>query len=873
MSKLSLEKVSAFLETLKNLIDQLGVILCPYLPNISKLINAAVKLTTMMRKKYTSVVKALKARASQEGVELTEEEEVLVRLIGKWKNVYQSALKRVAQIYTKYSGWDLGNEITVSLMDTLKENILNLYIDSSSNISLLLKVLVVWSKHRAYLDYFLQFTDIFPSVVKIYAQTKAKSEVLTVVDQILTSICTFARHSKNMEVEDEEGDQNQEVEEVKEEGAKKAQKILRDNVDYTISCIKVYFEYQMGLSKHKVWRPSLKMINILVHLSEYIQESTLCNDLLGLLQPMIDAQYINKAYDKRKRRDDTHSNVADKTVQTLVGVLKTFTNFFKHSSEQERFYHNILNLLSELYVQAPRKSVVEMVLSLQQEKFNLSTKAIVYIEVLNKYNRLSNRELDYGAVSAACIDINQEYLATCSFEDQQLLLTQYFFLLTQDELSLRMSAIAGFKQFFELVREKIVKQDANGVHKEIGFITGTLVPKAVKGLKGSDENQVKGNLELLDMYIYYMNDYKKRGLNLDNFDAVYYLDLKVLQNKTDLPQDFFENIFDVQNYKRVKAVTILTKKLTAMNNKEEEAEKQPEEISLTSLRNIILPVLRFQILDKSQQENVLKGGGSQITHAKTLVSNMIEAYSMCLKNFSWTQYFNILKTNITTLNKSAKYEKVMVRLICSNLNYLDAGLPNIVEEVVKEMKNQQNNVSTDGLMNKLVSYDPAKAQQADDFDEKQDPKKVMGKLGKQQKKNKEGGMEVEETAAEKNVEAAGTMEVEAPKLTEEEQKKLDEEKNKRLTQQLRKKVLVPLRKHMHDLAAQDNKEKKIRVYTAIAIAKVFKFFLFENAYIFYSWFADSHSICSMSSSQDFFTTFVNLLKAETLTSEITLEKL
>lgn len=818
MSKLSLEKVSAFLENLKNLIDQLGVILCPYLPNISKLINAAVKLSTMMRKKYTSVVKGLKARASQEGVELTEEEEVLVRLLGKWKNVYQAALKRVAQIYTKYSGWDLGNEITVSLMDTLKENILNLYVDSSSNISLLLKVLVVWSKHRVYLDYFLQFKEIFPSVVKIYAQTKAKSEVLSVVDQILSSICGFAHPSKGMEVEGED-DQNDEVEDVKEEGAKKAQQILSDNVDYTISCMKVHFEYQMSLSKHKVWRPSLKMTKNLVHLSEFVQESTLCNDLLGLLQPLIDAQYINKAYDKRRKRDDTNSHVADRTVETLVGVLKTFVNFFKHSSEQERFYHNVLNLLSELYVNAPRKSVVEMVLSLQQEKFNLSTKAIVYIEVLNKYSRLSHRELDYGAVSSACIDINEQFLATCSFEDQQLLLTQYFFLLTQDELSLRMSAIAGFKQFFELIRDKIVNKDASGVQKEVGFVTGTLVPKAIKGLKSSDEYQVKGNLDLLDMYIHYMSDYKKKGLNLDNFDGVYYLDLKVLQNKTDLPQDFFENIFDVQNYKRVKAVNILTKKLNAANNQDENAEKQTEEISLTSLRNIILPVLRFQILDKSQQENVLKSGGSQVTHAKTLVANMIEAYSLCLKNFSWTQYFNVLKTNITTLNKSAKYEKVMVRLICSNLNYLDGGLPNIVEEVTKEMKNQENTVSTDSLMNKLVTYDPNKAKEADDFEEKKDPKKIiMGKFGKQQKKKTEGGMETEEPEETKK---NGAMEVEAANLTEEEQNKIKEEKNRKLTQTLRKKVLVPLRKHMHDLAAQDNKEKKIRVYTAIAIAKVF----------------------------------------------------
>jgi glutamyl-tRNA reductase len=37
---------------------------------------------------------------------------------------------------------------------------------------------------------------------------------------------------------------------------------------------------------------------------------------------------------------------------------------------------------------------------------------------------------------------------------------------------------------------------------------------------------------------------------------------------------------------------------------------------------------------------------------------------------------------------------------------------------------------------------------------------------------------------------------------------------------LRKKILHPLKKHMHDLSSEENKEQKIRVYSAVAIAKV-----------------------------------------------------
>jgi hypothetical protein len=56
----------------------------------------------------------------------------------------------------------------------------------------------------------------------------------------------------------------------------------------------------------------------------------------------------------------------------------------------------------------------------------------------------------------------------------------------------------------------------------------------------------------------------------------------------------------------------------------------------------------------------------------------------------WTHYFEVLKGHITTLNKESKYEKVIVRLISANLNYLDPSLPNIVDIVTQEMKNSEN---------------------------------------------------------------------------------------------------------------------------------------------------------------------------------------
>ena len=410
-----------------------------------------------------------------------------------------------------------------------------------------------------------------------------------------------------------------------------------------------------------------------------------------------------------------------------------------------------------------------------------------------------------------------------------------------------------------------------------------------------------------------MDDYIKLGLKPEEFDRVYYSDLKLLQNKTDLNQDFFENIFDVQNYKRVKAVTILTKRLTLMNNNssiQNDLEEKAEELSVHSLKDIILPVLKYQILTKSLQENVLKASGTQITHAKTLVSHMIEAYSMCMKYFSWAQYFNIIKANITTLHRESKYEKVLVRLICANLNYLDGGLPNIIDDVTQEMLNQKNIIQDDGLMSKLVGYDTTKVK---DFDDEADADKKNGNQVKQPtKKVQENGLHTdsEQIAVSKEVEPMN-IELEAQGAQKEEtkefellnagtenanlqpvnleemerkenEKKLKDAKVLQITQQLRKKVLFPLRKHMHDLSAQDNKERKIRVYTAIAIAKVINILLYLTSYFqtlylyyntkYYSLYADSLSKCSTSNIQDLFTIYAKRSEVEILISDPTPEK-
>ena len=134
-----------------------------------------------------------------------------------------------------------------------------------------------------------------------------------------------------------------------------------------------------------------------------------------------------------------------------------------------------------------------------------------------------------------------------------------------------------------------------------------------------------------------------------------------------------------------------------------------EQISEISIRNVLLPVLKFTILTKYLQEGVLKARGSNseshLAQAKTLVNHAIDAHTRCVKYLAWPQYFNVLKAHITMLNQESKFEKIVVRLLSSNLNNLDAGLPNIVTTIKNEMAKNKNQVMSKGIMQKLVNYE------------------------------------------------------------------------------------------------------------------------------------------------------------------------
>ena len=87
---------------------------------------------------------------------------------------------------------------------------------------------------------------------------------------------------------------------------------------------------------------------------------------------------------------------------------------------------------------------------------------------------------------------NTNYINVWKFEDTELILLHYFSVLEDAEMSLRMAAISGYTQFFEISlakfeskeeEENVVNAKQTGKEKIKKFLSFKLLPSLIKKIK------------------------------------------------------------------------------------------------------------------------------------------------------------------------------------------------------------------------------------------------------------------------------------------------------------------------------------------------------------------------------------------------------
>lgn len=781
------------------MIDQFGVILLPYLSEIFEILVAAIHLCVTLRTSLKTSAKELKKSRGER--ELEKEEETTIRVFSGAKKLFQACLKRMCQIYQKYTVTKENSDLTESLYKSLQANVENLFRESSTSVSHLLKLFVVWSDKEECLHYFEQYDTIIPNIVKIYGQPKITRAVTDSINLILLRICEFATVSEDLMLEN------------KKIAQETAERLLKTNLNLIVRNFSLFFKRNSLVKKRRVWRPDLKVIKILLVLSQYIGEHENIDDILTLFKPVLDPKYVNKAFHSRRSYEIQFGNKTEKTTEIIQHTFVIFSRLIKYSKAQRSYYDLLSSLLMNLSVDAPREDLVVAFDHLNHKELNLNPKTIEAIKAMNAYNRKGDRGLNYGEIVPAGYDANVWCLKSASFEDKELILCQYIFFLQLEELSVRLAATSSLKEYLEFVKTSFASMDQAEKQKNFKFISEILIEQLIKGLKMFHEYQLKSHLEVLLSCSLALNDILQDSQNkaFIQTEEHLYLDLKSL-NHTDPQQDFFENIFDVQNYKRMWAVNAINRVLKRKDETLDKAESE-QILSVDSMKNVLLPILRYQIMQKSQQENVLQVRSSQpqnqITHAKHLVESMTETFSHCLKYFEWTDYYQVMKQTLARLNKNiTAEEKVLVKLICANLNYLNVPCPNIIDIVKNAFERLSAHSEANDLIQKMMNYDENR---------QVIPVHEGLELNKVQQKAFEEILEIE------NMEGIDRDTILNPDQYVVQNAEEDAEMvmgQSSLIKALKLKILNPLKKHMHEKGKTKDEETKIRAYTAVAIAKV-----------------------------------------------------
>lgn len=773
-----------YLSTLENLIKSFSGLIYPFLKTLVVLI--------------LSMIKVLKLYKDNEK-ELTPTEYQKKFFKGKFKELNRIILKRFAEIYEKFSDYPEMDIITKALLEYKRPKIEKMALEYKGNDGLL-SIFVIWSDNESYKHYFIEYSFLKQFIFLLYSAKKITQRTIELLNKIVLNLLNVTNQDQEMIIE--ENNEYNQVYEMKE-------KIFgKETVNILVENIQNHFISQKNLtkSKKKHWRPTLSLIKILLNLSQISQiEEKHIDSFLLMFLPLLDYKYLSKLLTTHNVRNQKQTIQREKSLTIYCEILKTFAGLLsikKTPDNLTKYYNHICNLVLNLHGQKYRVLLLQCLKSLDLKLLGLTKDSVELLERMSRFEREVDRNYHYESVVPVILDFSSNIIQNMALNDIQLVLYHLFSLLEDKEMSLRGSALTGFKSFMNMLCQKW-DQFSEIERKQIKrFISMMILPnllnKIKKNVRSMEEYRLKSYYILLDnileaFYLLKDNHQKKAIINqpfeIDENER-FYLDLTVLLNKNDHEQNFFTLIFDLKISKKIKALNILIKKL-----------REKESLfSIESINKLLLPLLNYLIFQKSLEindpNNKMPKGATTISNYKTLLENSIEAFGLLTRSYKWGHFQKALKTLINMLERNENHaEKVVVKLICSLLNNLNFELNDVVQLVNEEMKKNKEN------MLKKISFFSAISSENTVIPDKNTHDKIEIEP-----------LQQDEILIERNL-----IKLNLEPISQEEQ-----EKNS-MFYFLRAKVLVPLKHHMFEAKKNRNMEssdQKIRVFLTVAIVKV-----------------------------------------------------
>ncbi|CAD8051778.1 unnamed protein product [Paramecium sonneborni] len=298
-------------------------------------------------------------------------------------------------------------------------------------------------------------------------------------------------------------------------------------------------------------------------------------------------------------------------------------------------YSQLLILVKNL---TTRNLIVDVIISMAikfKVQYPLNENDVQLLKAMNQRNHVTE-EIEYEKCLEACLQFQK--IIHNDKKTTELILQNCFYLLTSQELSIRISVLEIFKSYLS----KNIKSE---------YIKQNYLPQMIQLMKMNEETSVKAALQLFEHYLLciQIDEYTQQILNnqpLNMIEEQYdsgYCEFKVLFENENPDQNVFNLIFDIQLIKRIKGAQLIQKRLM-----------QIPVLLIESVSKIMLPLLDFYIFYAGGELNNHKHKltDANKSHYLTLQDVSIQMYGYICSHFDFERRISLMQQLTKKLEKS-----------------------------------------------------------------------------------------------------------------------------------------------------------------------------------------------------------------------------
>ncbi|KAG7401725.1 U3 snoRNP protein [Phytophthora boehmeriae] len=665
-------RVLGFLNLLEDLINQLGVKLAAFVPQIADVLLAILQTSISSSEDDDTVMVSgdtkEKDQSAQEtvglkrkGTDVAATVDTLATSASMKKQIRMLTYRRLSELVDTFDTLVLLQPWVVALLETSRDATMRLpnAVVGADKASALLEMLVAigradrarqWLPEPLVLSVITCLSAGLTSSPSSASSRGITPEILDAVLQFMGSLLDGDEFLLS------ENDGDEATSAIKKDG----RTLLVPHISFVLEQFVLRFQAKAArYANDRYAGSSKKELTFLCRLSYHLDGTkgdiaSAAHDLFQLLLPFLLRNHQTTPKDK------------ENLLEVLANLVPKLSEPKKHVLALARLLAPGPNCISD---REPRQKLVVVFAALGAHPAltNLAPVAAI-LEELNAYDTKHIEETDYERRLVALNQLNTTRFAGFMDETHLLapLVAQCLQCMHDGEFAVRSAALAGLTTFIDLsagiAKQKALEQD-DGVNSPVLNALESLVMPCVRAsLRSTDENARRGFVTLLGS----LADHHEVFAGFAFIPA----DLVLARNKEDPEADFFYNITHIQAHRRRRALQRLgalmddmATKANAQGEKQTDVDGKPTWFLNSTVNGIILPLVLHFVYE---------------THAKSQESLRSEA-AACVGSaaglLGWSHYLALLRRLLKSIDGHVEVEEAIILSICSAIDHFHFEAP------------------------------------------------------------------------------------------------------------------------------------------------------------------------------------------------------